>query len=332
MKGSLVKVAVLGAGGYVGTKLTSALVNQGYAVIAYDTYWYGQNFKISSEKKSNLKLVMGDIRNESLLKESLQNVDALIHLACISNDPSFDMNPALGKSVNLDSFGPIVKIAKSLGIKRFIFASSSSVYGIKEENQVVESLSLEPLTDYSRFKAICEEILLSENCDNFVTTVLRPATVCGYSPRQRFDLAVNILTNHALNRGEITILGGTQFRPNLHIDDMVDAYLHILKQPSNLVSGEIFNVGGQNLTLNEIAKRVSEITSVANILVKETDDLRSYRLDSNYILKKTGFSPTRNIENAIKDLVEAFSRKLFDSPLDNPMYFNIKRMKELDLA
>lgn len=326
------KVIVFGSGGYVGSRLVPELLRQGYHVRAFDTYWYGNVFDELLQNYQQLEIVKGDVRNLEEVTSALHGVDEVIHLACISNDPSFDMNPALGKSVNLESFNPLVEAAKNSGVKRFIFASSSSVYGIKEEDKVTESLPLEPLTDYSKFKAICEEILLSKMTNNFICTVVRPATICGYSTRQRFDLAVNILTNHAVNRGEIKIFGGEQYRPNLHIDDMVDAYLHIMNQEVEKISGEIFNIGGQNLTLNSIAAIVSRITGVTNIRHEPTDDLRSYRVDSSHIAQKIGFKPKREVDRAVAELVAAFYDKKFTNPLDNPLYFNIQRMKELNLA
>ena len=325
-------VVVFGAGGYVGSRLTPRLISKGYEVRAFDTYWYGNVFDSLLSKNQNLKVIKGDVRNIEDVQDVISGVDVVIHLACISNDPSFDMNPQLGKSVNLDSFEPLVKLAKNAGVKRFIFASSSSVYGIKEEERVIESLSLEPLTDYSKYKVICEEVLLSHMTSNFVCTVVRPATVCGYSIRQRFDLAVNILTNHAVNRSEIKVFGGQQYRPNLHIQDMVDAYLHILREDSEKVAGEVFNIGGKNLTLDSIAKIVSEITGVTNIKYEPTDDLRSYRVDSSHIAEKIGFVPKREVDDAVSDLVKAFTENKFFNPLDNPLYFNIKRMKEMNLA
>jgi nucleoside-diphosphate-sugar epimerase len=326
------RVVVFGAGGYVGSRLVPELLNSGFHVRAFDTYWYGNVFQEVAAVHGKLEIVEGDIRDIEKVDNSLRDADAVIHLACISNDPSFDLNPQLGKSVNLDSFEPLVKSAKNAGVSRFIFASSSSVYGIKKEERVTESLPLEPLTDYSKFKAQCEEILLSHISSNFVCTVVRPATVCGFSPRQRFDLAVNILTNHAMNKGEITVLGGSQFRPNLHIEDMVDAYLHILKSDTSKIIGEIFNIGGKNLTLSEIAMTVSKITGVSNIKYQPTNDLRSYRVDSGYIERKIGFIPKRNVDDAVRELVYAFDKRKFVNPLENTLYFNIKRMKELNLA
>jgi nucleoside-diphosphate-sugar epimerase len=220
------KIIVIGGAGYVGSQLVAKLLKDNYEVTVFDLMIYGNNLP-SNDKK--LRLVQGDVRDIQKLKKSLKNQDALIHLACISNDPSFELNPKLGQEINFDCFEPLVVTSKELGIKHFIYASSSSVYGVKDTPTVTEEASLEPLTDYSKFKAQCEEILLSHTNDNFIGTIIRPATVCGYSPRQRLDLVVNILTNHAYHKKKIKIFGGTQLRPNIHISDMVDSYLCLLK-------------------------------------------------------------------------------------------------------
>jgi len=324
------KILVTGAGGYVGSRLVPRLLESGYEVVAVDTYWYGKNvFEVSKNPK--LRIAELDIRNQSKLRELFIGVTDVIHLACISNDPSFDLNPELGKSINLDAFEPLVKISKSTGVHRFIYASSSSVYGVKDEEKVTEELSLEPLTDYSKFKAMCEDILLNYASSNFACTVLRPATVCGWSPRQRFDLSVNILTNHAINNRQIKVFGGTQYRPNIHIEDMVDAYLLTLNAPESIVNSEVFNVGSDNLSMNQIAEEVSRNTGVDKIVHEPTDDLRSYRIDSSKISKALGFQFRRNVGSAVIDLVKAFNEQKFQDSLNNAMYFNIKRMKELEI-
>ncbi|MBO6493448.1 MAG: SDR family oxidoreductase, partial [Pelagibacteraceae bacterium] len=240
-------IFVTGGAGYVGSSLVPLLLKNGYGVTVFDLMIYGEKVL---PKHENLKIIRGDIRNQELLKKVIPSHDCLIHLACISNDPSFELNPSLGKQINLDSFVPLVEISKSFGIERFIYASTSSVYGIKNEKKVNEEMILEPLTDYSRFKAECEKILLRYQSDDFTTSIIRPATVCGYSQRQRFDLVVNILTNLAFNKREIKVFGGNQLRPNIHINDMVNAYLYILQSPTNLIAGEIFNVGHDNQSVN----------------------------------------------------------------------------------
>jgi len=323
-------VLITGAGGYVGARLVPRLLENGFKVVAVDTYWYGSNV-LASHSSSSLNIVQMDIRNQNVLKDAMEGVTDVIHLACISNDPSFDLNPQLGKSINLDAFEPLVKIAIDSGVSRFVYASSSSVYGVKEEDNVTEVLSLKPLTDYSKYKAMCEDILLKYATSNFVCTILRPATVCGWSPRQRFDLSVNILTNHAVNNGQIKVFGGSQYRPNIHIEDMVDAYLLTLNAPENIVNSEVFNVGSDNLSLNEIAEEVSRNTGVDKIIHEPTDDLRSYRIDSSKISRALGFQFQRNVGSAVLDLVKAFNEKKFQDSMNNAMYFNIKRMKELEI-
>lgn len=320
-----------GAGGYVGAKLIPSLVAHGYQVVAVDTYWYGKEV-FEPKVREAISIVELDIRDQFALEEAIQGATDVIHLACISNDPSFDMNPKLGRSINLDAFKPLVVSARNAGVRRFIYASSSSVYGVKTEERVTENLSLEPLTDYSKFKAICEEILFEHVSNDFICTVLRPATVCGWSPRQRFDLSVNILTNHAMNTGKIRVFGGSQHRPNIHIDDMVEAYLLMLRSPENRVNSQVFNVGADNLTLDQIAEEVSKRTGVTNIVHEITDDLRSYRVDSAKICEELGFTFNRNVGEAISDLAKAFTDKKFFDSLNNSLYFNIKRMKELSVS
>jgi len=307
-----------------------SLIGEGYEVVAVDTFWYGREV-IDSTPRESLLVYDVDIRDQFSLSKVMHGVTDVIHLACISNDPSFDLNPQLGKSINLDAFEPLVKLSINSGVRRFIYASSSSVYGVKEEEKVTEELSLKPLTDYSKFKAMCEDILLKYTSSNFVGTVLRPATVCGWSPRQRFDLSVNILTNHAINNGQIKVFGGTQYRPNIHIEDMVDAYLLTLNAPESIVNSEVFNVGSDNLSMDQIAEEVSRNTGVDRIIHEPTDDLRSYRIDSSKISKALGFEFRRNVGSAVIDLVKAFNEKKFQDSMNNAMYFNIKRMKELEI-
>lgn len=319
-----------GAGGYVGSKLVPALLVNGFSVTALDTFWYGKEV-LRGEASDSLRLQQIDIRNEQAVSDAMKGVSCVIHLACISNDPSFDLNPELGKSINLDAFEPLVRCALNSGVKRFIYASSSSVYGVKTEERVTEELELEPLTDYSKYKAICEQILFKYASDDFVCTILRPATVCGWSPRQRFDLSVNILTNHAINTNTIRVFGGSQYRPNIHIDDMVDAYLLTLTASNELVNGKVFNVGSENLSLDQIALEVSKYTGVTNLIHEPTNDLRSYRIDSEKICNELGFTFKRSVGTAVSDLVRAFGENRFIDSMKNPLYFNIKRMKELEI-
>ena len=323
------KIFITGAGGYVGSELVPALLEKNYGVTALDLFIYGKNVL---DNHKNLKIIEGDIRNKNLLTEFIPGHDVVIHLACISNDPSFELNPNLGKSINLDAFEPLVKISKENNVKRFIYASSSSVYGLKKEKNVTEDVSLEPLTDYSKFKAECENILKPFNTEQFTTVTLRPATVCGYSRRQRLDVVVNILTNLAYNKREISIFGGKQLRPNIHIKDMVRSYLMILEKKNSEISGEIFNVGYDNLSIEDIALKVKKIIGPdVKLITTPTDDNRSYHISSEKIKNKLGFVPQHNVDDAIQDLKNAFEKKLLPNSLNDDFYFNIKRMEKIKL-
>lgn len=322
------KIFITGGAGYVGAVLTPYLLKLGHSVTVMDLMIYGNVL----DKHKNLKIVRGDIRNQELLKKETKNHDVLIHLACISNDPSFELNPSLGKAINLDAFNPLVKISKENSVKRFIYASSSSVYGVKKEKNVNEEMSLEPLTDYSKFKADCEKILLKNKTEKFTPIVIRPATVCGYSPRQRLDVVVNILTNLAYHKREITVFGGEQLRPNIHIFDMVRAYECLIKAKDELVSGKIFNAGYENQTVNHLASLVKEVVGddvAINHL--ETNDNRSYHISSKKIEKELGFKTVKTIKDAINDLKNAFDKKELVNTLLDEKFFNIKKMKNVKL-
>ena len=257
---SIKTVLVTGGAGYAGAVLVPRLLQAGYQVRVLDLYLYGKQV-FDHCRSESLTEFEGDLRNESLVAKAVAGCDAVIHLACISNDPSFELNPVLGRSINLDAFPPLVRLSREAGVQRFVFASSSSVYGISDSPNVTEEHPLKPLTDYSRFKADCEPILLEKQSPDFTTLVLRPATLCGYSPRQRLDLTVNILTNHAFNNRKITVFGGTQLRPNFHVEDMAELYLQVLREPAERIAGQIFNAGYENhsvAALATIVKRVVE--------------------------------------------------------------------------
>lgn len=323
------KVFITGGAGYVGCALTDYLIEKGYIVTVYDLFIYGEDvFK----KKNNLIKIKGDIRDENLLKKSLEGQDIVIHLACISNDPSFELNPSLGKSINLDAFEPLVRIAKNQKVKRFIYASSSSVYGIKEIKNVSEDVKLEPITDYSKFKAECEQILNNYIDDEFCAITIRPATVCGYSRRQRLDVIVNILTNLGFHKKEITIFGGDQLRPNIHIKDMLRAYHALMIAPSDVVNGEAFNAGWENKSVHDIALMVkNSLDPDVKLVVSKTNDNRSYHISSEKINKVLSFKTKFTISDAVNDLREAFEKKLLVDTLNNPDYFNIKKMQLIQL-
>ena len=323
------KIFITGGAGYVGSVLIPILLEKNFQVISYDLMIYGQTLP----ENDNLKIVKGDIRNQELLEKNISGSDIVIHLACISNDPSFELNPKLGKSINLDAFEPLVKISKKNNVQRFIYASSSSVYGIKKDKNVYEDMTLEPLTDYSRFKADCEKILYKHSSSDFVTTVIRPATVCGYSKRQRLDLVVNILTNLGYHNKLIKVLGGSQLRPNIHIYDMCMSYLKVMEVPKDLVNKQAFNVGFENHSVLDLAKLVKQnLDETVKIMQMESNDQRSYHVSSEKIRKLLHFNPSKNIEDAVKDLINAFSKNIFSDTLNNQFYYNIKRMNNINLT
>jgi nucleoside-diphosphate-sugar epimerase len=325
-------VLVTGGAGYVGSALVPALLEAGHRVTVLDLYIYGEDALAAVRGHPRLTEVKGDLRDLETVERALAGCEAVIHLACISNDPSYDLDPELGKSINHDAFRPLVRAAKRAGVKRFIYASSSSVYGIKETAAVTEDLPLEPLTDYSKFKALCEEILAEERRPGFVTCVVRPSTVCGYAPRQRLDVIVNILTNHAVNAGRIRVFGGTQKRPNIHIRDMVDLYLFLLEQPDDKIDGEVFNAGYENHSLMELAEIVRrEVDPALPIDVQPTDDLRSYHVSSEKMRRQLGFQARHTIAEAVRELAAALRDGRLTDPLENPCYFNIKMMQKIRL-
>jgi nucleoside-diphosphate-sugar epimerase len=326
------QVLVTGGAGYVGSVLVPKLLAAGYGVTVLDLFLYGEEVFDAAVANPKLRLVKGDLRNLPTVEAALAGCDAVIHLACISNDPSFELDPELGKSINLDAFRPLVRAAKAAGIRRFIYASSSSVYGIKEGVAVTEDLALEPLTDYSKFKAVCERILDEERVPGFVTLTLRPATVCGYSPRQRLDLVVNILTNHAVNTQKIKVFGGSQLRPNLHIEDMTDLYVQCLAAADAQIDGRIWNAGYENHSVQRLAETVRDVVGGPIALeVVPTDDNRSYHVSSERIRREFGFVPQRTIAEAVADLNGAFKDGRLPDPMNSPRYYNLRVMQEARL-
>jgi nucleoside-diphosphate-sugar epimerase len=329
---SLRTVLVTGGAGYVGTVLVPKLLLAGYRVKVLDLYLYGDQVLDAVKDNPDLQQFKGDIRNREVLEQVVPGCDAVIHLACISNDPSFELDPELGKSINYDAFFKLVDVAQANGVQRFVYASSSSVYGIKEEENVTEELSLEPLTDYSKYKALCEKVLLEKRRPGFTGIILRPATVCGYSPRLRLDLSVNILTNHAVNNRLIKVFGGQQMRPNIHIQDMADLYVQSLLWPAEKIDGQIYNAGYHNHRIAEIADMVRGVVGEdVKIVTTPTDDNRSYHISSEKIRHELGFVPKHTIVDAVRDLVGAFQAGQIPNPMTDIRYYNIKTMQALKL-
>lgn len=287
-------ILVTGACGYKGNVLVPKLLAAGHSVVAFDIMWFGNDL----QAHSNLKVVQGDVRNIDEIP--LDGVDAIIHLSSVANDPAGDLDPKLTWEISALATMQLIDRAARHGIKRFIYASSGSVYGLKDEPQVTEDLNLVPLSEYNKTKMVAERVVLSYS-DKMVVQVVRPATVCGISPRMRFDVSVNMLTMQALTRGEITVLGGDQTRPNIHIDDITDLYIFLLDRPD--VTG-VYNAGFENLSIRRIAEMACEKAS-AKITVLPSNDPRSYRVNSDKLLA-TGFRPRKTVENAIDEICEAY--------------------------
>ena len=330
-------VLVTGGAGYVGSLLVPQLLDLGYKVTVYDIMYFGNDFL--PKNNPNLKIVDGDIRDTAKLAEAFKGIEAVINLACISNDASFELDENLSTSINLDAFEPMVIAAKQAGVKRFIYASSSSVYGVSDAPDVTEEHPLVPLTLYNKYKGMCEPLLFKHQSPEFVCTVVRPATLCGYAPRQRLDLSVNILTNHAVNKRKITVFGGSPLRPNLHVQDYCDAVQMFLEAPKEKIQGEIFNVGFQNLSLMEIANLVRKVVleefpayGDLEIVTTPSDDIRSYHINSDKVTRALGFKPKYTIEDAVRELCIAFRDGRLPNSFDDDIYFNVRRLQRLKAA
>lgn len=321
-------ILVTGGAGYVGSALIPVLLDGRFRVKVLDLFLYGETIFGSNSTDARLELIPGDIRNKDVVARALRGVECVIHLASVSNDPSFELDPKLGKSINYDATVELIELAKKAGVSRFILASTSSVYGVKKEKKVTEDLPLEPLTDYSKYKAMSERYLL-DHAGRMSAVVLRPATVCGYAPRMRLDLTVNLLTVQALVKKHMTILGGNQYRPNIHIKDMVHVYKKMITYPKNKVSGNIYNVGYENYSIADIARMIKKVLNDSSVSIekKPTNDLRSYRIDSGKIKKDLGFVPRHSLEEAIFDIAQAYQHGLIPNPLEDIRYVNIKTME-----
>ena len=321
----------------MGSRLVPQLLDLNHRVTIYDILYYGSDFLPTDDP--GLTVVQGDLRDTAKLAGHLEGIEALIHLGCISNDASFELDEKLSESVNFDCFEPMVIAAKAAGVGRFIYASSSSVYGVSEVPDVTEEHPLVPLTLYNKFKGLCEPLLFKHQAEDFICVTIRPATLCGYAPRQRLDLSVNILTNHAVNYGKITVFGGTQLRPNLHIQDMCELYKVLLTIEGKRIAGQTFNAGYQNMSIMDIAQVVKNIVETEvpqrgpiRIETTPSNDLRSYHINSDKLARVVGFRPQFSVEDAVRDLCIAFREgKLPSSMVDNK-YFNVQRMKAMNAA
>ena len=330
------KVLVIGGGGYCGSLLVPQLLEEGWEVTVFDILvWYGSDHL--PKVNPNLKIIQGDVRDTVQVAQACVGQDCVLHLACISNDASFELDERLSTSVNLDSFEPVVIAAKKAGVKRFVFASSSSVYGVSDYPDVTEDHPLVPLTLYNKYKGMCEPLLLNHTNENFVGVIFRPATVCGYAPRQRLDLSVNILTNHAVNRRKITVFGGSQLRPNLHVQDYADLCKLMLTAPNEKIANQIFNCGFQNLSITDIAHVVKKVVEeefpengIIPIETTSSNDLRSYHINSGKIKYALGFEPKYSVEDAVRGLCEAFRQGKLPNSFEDNRYYNVRAMKAVE--
>lgn len=307
------KVFVTGGCGYQGTVLVPKLLARGHEVIAFDIMWFGNYLK----PHPSLKVVKGDVRNSEEIE--LDGVDAIIHLSSVANDPCGDLDPKLTWEVSALATMQLADKAARKGVKRFIYASSGSVYGIKDEPQVTEDLELKPISGYNKTKMVAERVLLSY-ANDMVVQILRPATVCGFSPRMRLDVSVNMLTMQALSKRRMTVFGGGQTRPNIHIDDITDAYLFMLDHPEH---AGIYNAGFENLSIMDIAKRVTSYVQ-AEITVTESNDPRSYRINSDKLLA-TGFGPKKTVDDAIREIVVKYHSGELN---DEDRFYNLRWMQK----
>lgn len=329
-------VLVTGGAGYKGCILVPKLLKAGHKVIVYDLM---MTYDRGLPTHPNLTVLKADIRDAAAFRQAVTGCDAVIHMACISNDPSFELSPDLSKSINYDCFENLVVSSRDAGVKRFIYISSSSVYGVSDAPDVTEDHPLIPLTDYNKYKGLCEPILLRYQSPEFTTVIFRPATVCGYSPRMRFDLSINILTNHAVRRGVITVFGGAQKRPNIHIEDVTDVYVAALEWPAAKLAGQTFNVGYENHSIAQLAEFVKDVVEdefparkPIGVQTTVSNDNRSYHVNSDKIARVLGWRPKRTIEDAVRDLCRAFKRDEFPDSLTSDRYSNVKTIKSLALT
>jgi len=328
----LKKIIIFGGAGYCGSVLVPQLLDEGWDVTVFDTMWYDPQFP----KHQNLHLIHGDVRDLPKVSLACKEKEYVLHLACISNDASFELDENLSTSVNLNSFEPLVIAAKTAGVRRFVFASSSSVYGVSDAPEVKEDHPLIPLTLYNKYKGMCEPLLKKHTDKDFVGVIFRPATVCGYGPRQRLDLSVNILTNHAVNKEKILVFGGNQLRPNLHIQDYADLCKLLLTSSDEKVANQTFNCGFQNMSILDIAKTVKrvvqeEFPDKGNITmeISESNDPRSYHINSDKISNTLGFKPKHSVEDAVRDLCTAFREGKLSNSFEDDRYFNLRTMKKI---
>lgn len=326
------KILIIGGAGYVGAVLVPKLLKEGYYVRVLDLYTYGDHVFVTYKRDKNLKEIKGDLRDQNIVYQAMQNIDTVIHLACISNDPSFDLNPNLGRSVNYESLPGIINSLKGNKVKRLIFASSAAIYGLQSTKlSVNENFATNPQTDYAKYKLLAEKYIL-QNIGDIETVIVRSATVCGYSPRMRLDVLVNMFTAQAFNNKKINVYTGSNIRPHIHIQDITDFYCQLISAPRELINGKIFNANGENITIKDLAEMVRGRVR-RDVVIEDTTsaDIRSCKLDHSLALQVLKFKASHTIQQAIDEVYIALKTKVLIDSANNPLYYNIKMLKLTNL-
>ncbi|MBA3663512.1 MAG: NAD-dependent epimerase/dehydratase family protein [Bacteroidetes bacterium] len=327
------KILVTGGAGYIGSVLVPKLLHLGYEVKVFDNLTYSNSGIKDLFGNPLFSFIEADIRDLEKVKQSLNEVDCIIHLAAISNDPSAELDQSLTREINYDAYLPLIQYAKKAGVHRFINPSSIGVYGINFDNYVNENDPVNPLTEYARCKVKSEVLIKEQSSSDFTAVSLRCGTVCGWSSRMRFDLSVNTLTAVALNNKRLTVWGGGQKRPQIHIDDITNFFVSLVMAPSIKINGKIFNAAGHNTEVMQIAETIKKVLNndLELISAPPREDERSYCVSSELIEKELGLFPKKTIEDAVIDIVKAYHEGKWNNYL-LPIYNNVKQIKENKLT
>jgi nucleoside-diphosphate-sugar epimerase len=324
------RILITGGAGYIGSILTSKLLKLGLEVIVLDTFFYTDIGLSTLRDHSLLRVVKGDIRDLSALKTSLRGVNCIIHLAALANDPSAELDPKLTRQINLDSYPALLDEAVAAGVERFINLSSIAVYGINYNDDVTEDDPVNPLTEYARCKALSEAIVKEYNTRKLTTVSLRCGTVCGWSPRMRFDLCTNMLSAYAISNKKLAVWGGDQKRPHIHLADVTDFIIKLVSVSGEKIAGRLFNAAGYNTTVQEIAEIIKDVMNgeLELTTAPARNDERSYHVNSDRIVDELGFKMTKTIRDAVVEIVSAYENGLWIEPAA-PLYHNVKRMSSM---
>ena len=327
------RILITGGAGYIGSVLTSKLLKLGFEVVVLDAFFYTDIGISALADHPSLRLAPGDIRDLAALQTSLAGVDCVIHLAALANDPSAELDTTITRQINLDSYPVLLEESIRAGVQRFINLSSIAVYGINYDNNVTEDDPLNPLTEYARCKAKSETLVKQYNTDRFTTVSLRCGTVCGWSPRMRFDLCANTLAAYAISQKKLMVWGGAQKRPQIHIDDVTDFLVQLISVPAAKIGGRIFNAAGYNTTVQEIAETIKDVLN-GNLELTNgpaRNDERTYHVSSERIAGELGFTLKKTIRDAVVDIMKAYQEGRWTNP-DDPLYHNIQQMKAMESA